>query len=366
MPTPDGMRHVEVTLVPDTGADNIILGAYALIQDISARHKAELDRARSEDRLSLALEGSSQALFDWDIAAGEMCHSAQAAAMRGEPAREATLSMDELRNFVHPDEIDDVLGRMKEAVKGATANYSAEYRLRNSSGAWFWVRARGRVVEHDATGRALRLAGTYADITERKIAEGRLRRLAEHDSLTGLPNRALFHDRLEQSLIRSARGRPMALLFLDIDHFKRIDDTLGHEAGDEVLKVFAVRMRRTVRRSDTVARLAGDEFTIILEDLADPADASMLAKELVAALREPVSLGDKWLQVTVSIGIALYVRGANLDEAVLLRTADAALYEAKRRGRSGYVVDEKAPADRTEGHGAGQMLRLIRGKHGPA
>ena len=347
MPTPDGLRHVEVTLVPDVDDHQAVRGAYALIQDITTRHKAEADRARSENRLSLALEGSSQALFDWDIVAGTTYQSAQAAAMRGEPAIEATLTMEALRSHVHPDDAGDVLGRMEEAVRGATANYSAEYRLRHSSGAWFWVRARGRVVERDAAGRALRLAGTYADITERKIAEGRLRRLAEHDSLTELPNRALFHDRLQQALIRSARGKPMALLFLDIDHFKRINDTFGHETGDEVLKVFAARMRRTVRRSDTVARLAGDEFTIILEDLAAPDDASRLTQELVQALREPISLGGQWVQVTASVGIALYVRGANLDEADLLRKADAALYEAKRRGRNAYFVDEMTLADHT-------------------
>jgi len=128
--------------------------------------------------------------------------------------------------------------RLKDALTGAAPIYHAEFRVRRRSGSWLWVRARGRVVDRDGHGRALRLAGTYADIDERKIAEERLRRLAEFDTLTELPNRALFRDRLQQAMARAARNQPLALLFLDIDHFKRVNDTLGHEAGDQLLKVF--------------------------------------------------------------------------------------------------------------------------------
>ena len=194
-------------------------------------------------------------------------------------------------------------------------------------------------MERDPAGRAIRLAGTYADINERKIAEGRLRRLAEFDTLTGLPNRALFSDRLQQAMARAARGKLMALLFLDIDHFKTINDTLGHAAGDELLKTFAARMQGTVRESDTVARLAGDEFTIILEGVRDVDDAKMLAGKLVVALRQPIELAGRKVEVTASIGVSLNVAGES-DDAALLRRADAALYEAKRRGRNGYFCDE--------------------------
>jgi len=194
------------------------------------------------------------------------------------------------------------------------------------------------VVERDPGGRALRLAGRYADINARKIAEDRLRHRAEFDTLTDLPNRASFVERLQQAMRRATPSSPMALLFLDIDHFKNVNDTLGHEAGDQLLKIFAARMRDCVRQSDTVARLAGDEFTIILEGLRDANDAKMLASKLVEVLRGPTPLAGKLFEITTSVGVALWNTG-DTDDAELLRRADAALYEAKRRGRNGFFCD---------------------------
>ena len=282
-------------------------------------------------------------MFDWDITSDRLFHSAQAAVMRGEPAVETTTPAAQMQAYVHPEDVGALLARMKEAVKGQVPLYHAEFRLRTSTGGWVWVRARGRVVERDGNGRALRLAGTYADINERKAAESRLRYLAEYDTLTDLPNRALFHDRLQRAMVRAARGKAMALLFLDIDHFKAVNDTLGHEAGDQLLKVFAIRMQSAVRQSDTVARLAGDEFTVILEGLNGLADAQMLANKVVTTLREPIALAEKLMEITVSIGVALCTPG-EVDDASLLRRADAALYEAKRRGRNGYFCDETPAA----------------------
>ena len=337
--TPGGERQVEVILVPQFGADGSVQGLYTLMNDITARHLAEAQRARSEERLSLALEGSSLSLFDWDIGRGHLYHSAQAAAMRGDAAVETTTEAAAMQEYMHPDDLDGVLARLTEAVKGDSPVYNAEFRLRHRAGHWFWVRARGRVVERDADGKALRLAGTYADIDQRKIAEERLRHLAEFDTLTGLPNRFLFQDRLRQAMLRAARGQPMALMFLDIDHFKSVNDSLGHEAGDRLLTVYAERMQATVRESDTVARLAGDEFTIVLEGMGERAHAIRLAAKLVEALGQPMALAGRLLTVTASVGVAFSLP-AESDDAALLRRADAALYEAKRRGRNGFFCDD--------------------------
>ena len=339
MATPRGPRHVEVTLVPQRASDGTIKGAYALINDLTVRHEAELQRARSEERLSLALEGSGLALFDWDIGADRIYQSAQASAMRGDPPAEETASPACFGAFVHPDDLDAMRSSMKAALRGEVPVYHAEFRIRRDTGEWLWVRARGRVVERDDRGRALRLAGTYADINARKVVEQRLRRQAEFDTLTDLPNRALFRERLQQGLRRATRGSTLALLFLDVDHFKTINDTFGHEAGDQLLKVFATRMRDCVRHSDTVARLAGDEFTVVLEGLGGADDARAIAGKLVETLREPVALAGSFVEITISIGIAM-ARDGQTDDAQLLRRADAALYEAKRRGRNGFFCDE--------------------------
>lgn len=308
----------------------------------SELRSAHADLRRSEDRLSLALEGSGLALFDWDIAGDLVYHSAHAATMRGEAPGEVSAPPAELLAYVHPDDLDPMRACAIDALTGRAEVYICEFRLRQRGGGWRWVRAHGRVVERDAAGRGLRLIGTYADVNERKLAEAALRHKAEFDHLTDLPNRASFIERLQQAMQRAAPDAQMAVLFLDVDHFKHINDTLGHAAGDQLLKVFARRMRDCVRHSDTVARLAGDEFTVILEGLRDTAAAKALAAKLVETLRAPLSLDGKVYRTTASIGLAMGHPGEQ-DGAALLRRADAALYEAKRRGRNGHFCDGDAP-----------------------
>jgi diguanylate cyclase (GGDEF)-like protein/PAS domain S-box-containing protein len=300
----------------------------------AARHSGE--------RLSLALEGSGQALFDWDIANNRIHYSARASTLRGGPNEETEVTPEEMRRFVHPDDLGSVLARLQEAVRGTTPLYEAEFRVRHQDGHWVWVRSRGRIVERDAKGRAMRLVGTDADVSKDKAAEERLRQRAEFDLLTGLPNRALFNDRLGSAIQRARRGgKSLALLFLDVDHFKAVNDSHGHEAGDELLKIAAERLVGSVRGVDTVARLAGDEFTVILEGLGEAADAEAVATKLLEALRLPIELGAAVVRVSISIGLAFLAPGET-DPASLLRRADEALYEAKRKGRDRYAISSRA------------------------
>lgn len=178
----------------------------------------------------------------------------------------------------------------------------------------------------------------FRDITERKHAKERLEQLAHFDTLTGLPNRALFFDRLHQALVEAQRyGHQMALLFLDLDRFKAINDTLGHDAGDMVLAETARRLKECVRGCDTVARMGGDEFTIILGKIAEERDAAMIAERIIASLAAPYCLGRESRCIGVSIGVSVYpADGADID--ALIKKADIAMYRVKEHGRNGYLI----------------------------
>jgi diguanylate cyclase (GGDEF)-like protein/PAS domain S-box-containing protein len=187
------------------------------------------------------------------------------------------------------------------------------------------------------------LVGAYGlalDITDRKALECRLEHMAQHDALTGLPNRALFEDRLAQTVARSKRSHKFfSVMYLDIDHFKSVNDSLGHGVGDDLLKAFANRLRACIRESDTAARLGGDEFAIVLNDLTKNDDAAFTAQKIVTAMRAPFELPGVTLSVTTSVG-AVLGDGRDMDTSTLVAQADLALYQAKASGRNAYRLFE--------------------------
>lgn len=338
-------RHTHTRYVPDVLPDGSVAGFYVLASDVTPLKLTEQRLRESEQQLSLALEGSQLAPFDWNLATGEIFLGEQWAVMLGEKPGPTRTTSTALQQLVHPDDIADVRRLIRDALKGTSTYYRSEHRIRNVSGDWIWVQSHGQVTTRDhRDGRALRLVGTNADVTERKraeadLAESRalLERAAQHDSLTGLPNRNLLGDRLEQALARARRSRQLiSLFYLDLDRFKDINDELGHAAGDALLKAFAERINACVRETDTVARLGGDEFVILLEDFREEVDARAIADKIVDAMRREFHVDSKALRSTTSIGIA-FTRGDATAEG-LMKQADAALYEAKRAGRNRYHV----------------------------
>ncbi len=292
--------------------------------------------AHSEERYALALAGANDGLWDWDLRTGTVYLSPRYKAMLGYAQDAIGNNPVDCLDLVHPDDRVIVESAMRAHIRGETEHYEAEYRMRTAHGTYRWMLSRALAVR-GPDGRALRLAGSQTDVTERKAAELQLQHDALHDALTGLPNRVLFQDRLEHLVRRGARAEgTSAVLFLDLDRFKVVNDSLGHLVGDGLLVDVAERLKGALRPGDTVARLGGDEFTVLLEDLKDYEEARHVADRVLAALEAPFSVEDQDLYLSASIGIAMVPPGATADEVI--RDADAAMYRAKGEGRGRHAL----------------------------
>ncbi|PXW98836.1 PAS domain S-box-containing protein/diguanylate cyclase (GGDEF)-like protein [Sphaerotilus hippei] len=235
--------------------------------------------------------------------------------------------------WVHPEDLSVVREHFSEVP--STRDYDLSFRVLRRDGQLRHVRMRAYAVL-DEQGQAVRRVGIAHDITQQKVQEDRIQHLAYHDTLTGLPNRMLVLDRLNQGLAHAQRSRSdLAVIFLDLDRFKTINDTLGHLAGDTLLRQTALRLRAALREQDTVARLGGDEFLVVLEDTGDPASVALVADKLLGTLSRPFELAGQEIHVTASLGLSVYPRDAT-DAGSLLKYADTALYKAKAAGRNTY------------------------------
>jgi diguanylate cyclase (GGDEF)-like protein/PAS domain S-box-containing protein len=314
--------------------------------EIRERVRAETALRESQERYEIAVRGANDGLWDWDLLADKIYYSPRWKAMLGYSEDEVTASPNEWLGRVHPDDITQARLALSVHVKGETSHLETEFRMRHKDGDYRWVLCRGIAV-WDENGTAYRIAGSISDITDRKSAEQKLIQSAFYDGLTGLPNRALFVEHLNHSIERTKR-RPesmYAVLFLDIDRFKDINDGLGHLTGDELLVAIARKLQETMRPTDTVARLGGDEFVILLEDIRDIKDATLVADRVQTALHTASLLPQHTLFITVSTGIVLSLTGYEHAEDVL-RDADIAMYRAKANGRARYEIFDSTMRDR--------------------
>lgn len=299
--------------------------------DITERQRAEAALRESEERYALAARGANDGLWDWNLATGDVYFSPRWKQMLGYADGDVGSRPSQWSARIHPEDRDKVAMEILAHLEGLTAHFESEHRILHADGGYRHVLCRGLAVR-DAFDRAYRFAGSQTDVTLRKQAESQLIHDAFHDALTGLPNRALFLDRLGRALERARRrGGCFAVLLLDLDRFKLVTDSLGHSVGDRLLTVVAARIAGCLRPEDSVARLGGDEFAVLIEDIADASDATRVANRLDEALRLPLDVGGQEVFSSVSVGIAVSEPGYERPEE-LLRDADTALYRAKAQG----------------------------------
>jgi diguanylate cyclase (GGDEF)-like protein/PAS domain S-box-containing protein len=318
------------------------IGVQGIARDVSERRSAAEAMRESEERYALAALGSNDGLWDWDLRANKIFFSARWKEQLGATDSELGDDPDEWFGRVHHDDRERLFGDLSLHLEGRTPHLEVEHRVRHLDGSWRWMLVRGAAVR-DAEGRAYRLAGSQTDITARKLAEEKLLHDALHDGLTGLPNRSLFMDRLGQALAFQQRRADyrFAVLYLDLDRFKTVNESLGHTAGDVLLVQVARRLSGIARPGDTVARLGGDEFALLLGDFTDPDEPLRTAGRAQEALAAPYDLDGTEVFVTASIGVAVGSQGYSQPEE-LLRDADTAMYHAKDLGRARHAVFDPA------------------------
>jgi len=313
-----------------------------LQSEIAERQQVEAALKESEERYALAVRGAKDGLWDWNLKTNEVYFSSRWKFLLGKEEREIDNSLDEWFKHIHPEDTERVKVELATHLEGLTLDFESEYRMLHQDGTYRWMLSRGLAVR-DANGKASRMAGSQTDITQRKLAEEQLLHDAFHDLLTGLPNRALFMDRLGHAVERVKRHEDslFAVLFVDLDRFKVVNDSLGHASGDRLLIAVAQRLEHCLRSGDTVARLGGDEFTILLEDIKGIGEAIAVAERIQAELASPFSLSGHEVFITASIGIVLSTTDSEWLEDIL-RDADTAMYRAKAQGKACYQVFDRA------------------------
>ena len=333
----DGQWRFLASLATNFLDDEAIQGLVLDFRDATQRNRAEqAEQAlrEVESRWKLALESTGDGVWDWDIAGGVERISRRCKEMYGYSDDEMSDHPADLDALTHPQDKPAMLKDRSDHFEGRTETYHNEHRILCRDGSWKWILSRGMVISRDAQGHPLRMIGTHTDITTRKNAEALVWHQANFDMLTGLPNRRMLRDRLELEFKKVDReGKQMAILFVDLDHFKEVNDTLGHDAGDQLLIEAARRIRACVRESDTVARMGGDEFTLVLSALDDDGQLDRILQAVLSAMSSLFQIGTEQVYISSSIGITIYP-GDGSGVETLFKNADQALYAAKDAGRN--------------------------------
>ena len=340
LPFVDGQVHdlqvIKAVKRDDQGNPAFLVG---LSLDITAEQARLKALTVNEERLRMALAAANQAWFEVDVRTGQVKVSPEYVNLIGHDLMvRQTTDMAHWQSQVHPDDVERALGTLQQGLFQDCA-LSVDYRRRTAQGGWKWIRSVGRVAERDAAGQPLRVVGIHTDISLIKAHEQQLEHMAHYDGLTGLPNRVLLADRLRQAMAHTARqGQRLAVVYLDLDGFKTVNDTHGHAMGDRLLATLAQRMQAALREGDTVCRLGGDEFVAVMLDVPDADAINPLLARLMGATTAPVTLDGQTLIPAASVGVTFYPQATEVDGDQLLRQADHAMYQAKQAGTNSHAV----------------------------
>ena len=327
--------HVDLVFnaVPLRDAAGTVVGATGTARDITREKQAAATLYESVEKLRLAVDAADLVYWEWDRETDQLQWGRNPVLPIGARDGETT-RWSEYREIVHPEDRERYLAAIASAWEqpGVCVN---EYRVIARDGRVVWISSHGKTLA-DGSGRIRRMIGVSQDITERKRQEEEARFLAYHDTLTGLPNRRLLDDRLGQAIfLAQRRDRGVAVMVIDLDRFKQVNDALGHRAGDAVLREAAHRLSGCVRKADTLARHGGDEFVVVIPDLRLESECQIVAEKILRALEPQFSVDGRAFSIGASIGLSLYPADAGDGEA-LLRNADVAMYRAKQLGRNNY------------------------------
>ncbi len=292
----------------------------------------------SEERFRLAIEGSNDGIWDWDINA-DTCHISLAwAKMLGFEKQDIFNYQQVWMELIHPEDVEHVLESTQKCVEGLIKSFNSEFRIRRKD-EYIWILSKGKML-FDENGKPIRMVGSHTDITQRKNSESKIYQLAYYDDLTELPNKVLFMDQLNASINNSMElNERGALFFIDIDNFKNINDTYGHNVGDNFLKEVAARLKIANCDNHVLARHGGDEFIVMGPNIGSLEEVHFCAKKMVELFNEPWTVNGQDFFATMSMGITIYPDdGQNTDE--LLKNADMAMYKAKDSGKNNYQFYE--------------------------
>jgi diguanylate cyclase (GGDEF)-like protein/PAS domain S-box-containing protein len=326
---------VRITGTPVRGPQGKALYCVAVVEDINVRRQAELEREESERRLHLAVAIAQLGFWEWDLGSKECYYSPEFKRQLGYGEKELTPTVREWTSRLHPADRKRVFESVNAYLAAPHADFQIEYRVRHRDGSYRWMIANAIRIENP---HGIHMTGTQLDVTERKEAEQRVLEAARHDPLTGLPNRALVFEYAGHLLAAAARNHSQgALLFIDLDRFKPINDLYGHEVGDHLLQEVGRRLTACVRKEDLIGRLGGDEFVIVMPHNGESAPATTVARHVLAALSRPFSIDTLDLSISASIGISHYPQhGTDID--TLIHAADLAMYQTKQAGRGDFHI----------------------------